>query len=215
MTKTKPSKKNATPFYTAFEEKLNSFVPLRPVSKNKMKRMKNPWIGKKLLNMMREKNRSYRKFLRKKSDKHYKQYKKLRNKVNRERKCSKEKYYNNLFQNSTNSRSMWRSINKLINLKTPKDNNIKELIEENGSIKTNNDDISNLLNESFTQAGAKISSKIEEPDQTRKEKMKQLIRPVSNSIYLYPITTIELNSFIKTLEVNKSTPSNCAPIWIF
>ena len=91
---------------------------------------------------------------------------------------------------------------------------IKELIKDDGSIKSDHVEISNNLNDSFIETGLLISSRIAEPDQETKTRMQKLISPQKNSVYLYEITPEELQNSINKLDGNKSTPSNCGPIWI-
>ena len=71
-------------FFTAYEDLINKYAPKRPLSRNKKKRMKRPWIDTNLLKMMKEKNTLYRKFLRNRNRDNNNQYKRIRNKFNHE-----------------------------------------------------------------------------------------------------------------------------------
>ena len=77
---------------------------------------------------------------------------------------------------------MWKNINKLISLKNYKENTIKQIIKDDGSIKNDLVEISNALNDSFISTGLQISSRIKEPGQEIKTKMKELILTQKNSI---------------------------------
>ena len=202
-------------FFSAYESLLDKYAPKRPLSKNKLKNIKRPWIDHNLLKIMRQKNNLYRKYLRNKSDNNSKRYKKVRNTFNHESKKAKQLYYKKLFgDKNINSSTIWKQINKLINLKAKNDNSIKEIILEDGSKTTDISKISNNLNNSFIQRGQKIADQIKKSDTTIKTQMSNLILPLKNSIYLSNITSQELKTCLKKFAINKTTPSNCAPIWI-
>ena len=124
-------------------------------------------------------------------------------------------YYNKLFgENNIDSRTIWKNINKLINIRPHKEKKITEIIQNDGTVKTDGEEISNSFNNSFIENGANLAKQKEEPNNTLKLQMRSLIRPLQNSIFISPITADELSRCLKVFSDKKSTPSVCGPMWI-
>jgi hypothetical protein len=166
-----------------------------------------PWLTENL-----KKSMYHRDYLRKMAVKHNspyfnEAYKRQRNKVNKNIKESKSGYYkNNITNNKSNPREMWRYINQLTG-KISKTTNIPN-IDYNGSSIENKEEIGNLFNKYFSEIGKTLSEKIEISDLNYTNFLKQ----TECKFEFKSITVEEVLSELKNLKGNKSSgPDNISP----
>ena len=95
---------------------------------------------------------------------------------------------------------MWSVINSLINNKTSKTHSIINTIEYDGHTACDSNDISNAFNDFFSTVGSKLSRKCSSAG-NHKDFMND---PVSNSIFLSPISVNEVCKLIDQLKPGKA-----------
>ena len=201
-------------FFSQYEELVNLHAPLKLRSKKQMKRKQKPWLTSEMLKVIKIKNSIFRKHLKTKSKNDRLKYIKKRNDVSRIVQRAKRTYYNNIFKScKSNTKSLWKNINELISLKEKTPQSISEVLDDDGNQITTPIDISNTFNNFFTGIGENLSTFIAEPSAFYKRYFDSIIKPNKNSIYLTPITPMEISQIIKQISLRKSTPSSCASVY--
>lgn len=113
---------NASMMFDALYSKLaqivNAHVPLKQISRRKLKELAKPWITKGIKKSLMIKNKYYKKFIKTKSLYWYHKFKQYRTKLNHIIKHSKKSYYNDYFMNNASDiKNIWKEFRKLIALK--------------------------------------------------------------------------------------------------
>ncbi len=118
---------------------------------------------------------------------------------------AKAKYYTKLFnQHSNNSKKQWQMINKLLNRNIKHHGPIK-LKDEQGNILSTHSDVAARFNEYFSSIASNIKSKIGARQTFDPGGFDNYLRdPVNKSIYLRPVTPIEVHNVINKFK-NKAT----------
>ena len=201
----------ATRFFARYQSLIDTHAPLQKVSKKDNQLQKKPWISKKLLKLIRKKNKLYQKYIKCKTPKTKLIYIKNRNNLNHMIKKAKQLYYRNLFKNS-DIKSTWKNINKVIHFKKSKEVYPNFIEDGLGNKSTSLKDMSNMFNKYFVNVGREVANSIQEPVDLNKATA--LIKRNPNSIYLRPVTEREILQLIKSLNSHKSVPMECSPIHI-
>ena len=105
-------------------------------------------------------------------------------------------------ENKNNLIKVWKNIKSLINFK-PKtiNNNTKYFYVDGGKISLNPLEISNFFDKHFTTVAVKIESKIVK---TNKNVSLYLKNPNEKTFSLYPTTPVEVECYLKTINIRKS-----------
>ncbi len=102
-------------------ENINKHAPLTQISRKMQKQKQKPWITKGILKSISIKNVYYKKFLKTKDLKHYKNYKYYRDMINYVIRKSKRKHYVTYFDIfKNNSKKLWSAVKEIINPQTNK-----------------------------------------------------------------------------------------------
>ena len=130
------------------------------------------------------------------------EHKILQKNLNKETQLEKDRYYHKFNENKNNLIKAWKNIKNLINFKPKtRNSNIKYLYVDGGKISSNPLEISNFFNKHFTTVAAKIESKIVK---TNKNFSLYLKNPNEKTFSLYPTTPVEVESYLKTINIRKS-----------
>ena len=122
---------------------------------------KNTWITKQILTKVREKNKTYEKYLKSKDIFWYNRYINSRNTVKRLIEKSKRSYYRNYFQgNSKQSKNIWYKINEIRKNKSKQLEDV--FLNVNGMILTNRVIVSEQFNKYFVTVAQNIVDDIGE-----------------------------------------------------
>ena len=131
--------------------------------------------------------------------------------MNRLIKISKTDYYNNYFTlNKTNMRNIWRGIKQIISLKPMSGGGgVSSRILEGDNVLTDSKSIAGAFNDFFVNIANNLAVSINSVDVTLMDYMppKQ-----SNSIFLYPITSVKIEVEINNLNYSKATGPFSIPI---
>ena len=204
--------KTVDKFLQIYNDVVNKHAPIRKISKRQQKFKRQPWITSDILKRIKIKNKLFKKFIKLKSPEATENYKKFRNKLNHDIDKSKKLYYTNLFQTGqSDSKTLWKNIDKIIKFKKPKNNYINR-IEKDNQIITDPKLICENINDFFINVGTNLANLI--PNSNNPSKPENLIKINKNSIFLRPIYNKEILDMIAKLDSNKSTPSLCPPVKI-
>lgn len=174
---------------------------------NKTKKIKRtfelcPWMNQHLLSVIKQKNNLYKKYkknkfnvsLGQKLDVLNRNVKKLQN-------LYKYEYFSNLFT-SSNTQHTWRNINKILG-KSPKRQNVDELVDRDQYIISDNFEIANSFNKFFVNVAHDLSSQIVSCSSDDINKFDSLAT-CNDSIFLSPTDDSEVCQIICSLDSAKS-----------
>ena len=133
-------------------------------------------------------------------------YKLFRNRITREIKKSKKKYYKEYFENNiSNMKKTWQGIKEIINMNNKSGPQINQL-NYKGKLVDNNKDIANNFNDFFTNIGPILDNEI--PVSQRPNGSIVYLPPrIPHSFLISPTNPDEINDLINSLDDTKS----CGP----
>ena len=189
----------------------NKHAPIKKRRSRKEIRMKDkPWINSRIQKMMRIRDRVLLRFKKHATDDNLKLYKKFRNRVSNEIKRSKEIYFHNFFSTNTqNMKNLWSGIKTIISHKSSNSSSINKIKDKEGNVTSEPGRISNIFNDFFVNVADDITKTI---PLTPKSPLDYLSNRTSNSLFLTPVTWIEVNDLINILNPSKSVGPNSIPI---
>ena len=183
-------------------ELINRFLPhiTKQVSYNKLR--KEPWITSALMKSIKRSKNLYMKQLKGTITDHikYKDYNNILKKVKRHAK--KQYYIDRCTEFKSNTKQLWRTINKIIGKSNDKTNTVSELTINSKSVK-HPATIANHFCSYFSNIGRQFAEKIPKSKKTI-ETYLQTIRRNQNSVYFYPTTKEEIEKIIKKLPNKKA-----------
>ena len=199
--------KSVNIFLKTYNEVVDKHAPLRKISKKQQKIKRKPYINSEILNCIKTKNKLLKTHIKFRTPQSHENYKKIRNKLNHMIDKAKKTYYCNLFQTAQlDSRTLWKNIDKIIKFKQPKHNKISRIEQQDNVIKDPKI-ICEKFNDYFVNVGINLSKEL--PINNTSTNPEDLIKNNKDSLFLVPITNIEILNMIKQLDPNKSTPSLC------
>ena len=188
----------------------NKHAPIIKRSRKEMKLKDKPWINNKIQKMMRIRDRILLKLKKKSTNDNLTLHKKFRNRVSNEIKKSKENYFHNFFSTNTqNMKKLWSGIKTIICHKSSTSSTINKIKDMEGNVTSEPSKISNIFNDFFVNVADEITKTI---PKTPKSPLDYLSNRTSNSLFLTPVTFIEVNDLINTLNPSKSVGPNSIPI---
>ena len=141
-------------FYNTLSGLVEKHVPLKTLSKRKLKHFSKPWITIGLKKSIKVKNSLFQ-------SGNFAQYKPYINKISALTRVSKKNYYHAFFaDNLNNMKNTWNGINSLINGKKKKSRAISSLKRLNNGMATDPLEISNIFNNYFSSVGEKLASRV-------------------------------------------------------
>ena len=137
-----------------------------PVKTKRVRRTVSPWLTHEIKLLIIKRDRTKLSARNSNDAKLWSDYKSLRNQVNREIKNSKKCYYIAKFSKGRgNPKEMWKTINS-IKGKSQKDSTIREItVDETDSI-NNREEITDFINNHFTNIGPQLASQLPNPTKT-------------------------------------------------
>ena len=129
-------------------------------------------------------------------------YKRYRNTLNRLKLHEKRKHYQDMFLKiGKNSKLLWNVMNSLIK-KVNNKFEITEIIDENGSVCSNQQEICNIFNKHFASAGKKVQQSIAESSEIDPTKY---VRRVETKMKFSPVSEGELCKIVLNLKDKSSS----------
>ena len=186
---------------------IDCHAPLKRLNKKQLKKMSNPWINKDIIKMISHRERLLHRKKDDPSNQHLERsYKLFRNRINREIKKSKKKYYKEYFENNiSNMKKTWQGIKQIINMNNKLGPKITQL-NYKGKMVDTNEDIANTFNDFFTNIGPILDNEI--PVSQRPDGSKVYLPPrIPHTFLISPTNPEEINDLINSLDDTKS----CGP----
>ncbi len=201
-------------FHNIFKETYNAHAPLRIQSRKEYKRNLSPWINKDILNLIKSKQKLYQKALTTPNTLNWLTFRQFRNKLTRIIHKAKRNYYRNeIEKNNSNSSKIWKTLNNIINFKNNKNSNRTiQLHDKSNCIINDQNIVSNIMNDYFTEIGSELSKSIPAPNIPNNNLQYNTKPQIKDTFFLSPMTEPEIIIYIKNLNSNKATKSNDIPI---
>ena len=100
---------------------VNSYIPLKKLTKNQIKQKFKPWITLGFRNSMKRRGRIYKKYIKAKNsdikNEYEKQYKSMKNQIVTLCRVNKRLHFQNYFlSHANNMKNTWKGINQIINI---------------------------------------------------------------------------------------------------
>jgi hypothetical protein len=169
-----------------------------------------PWITHGIRTSIQIKNKFYTKYLKTKYQFYFDRFKFYRNKINHLTRVSKKQYYNNYFiKNTSNGQQLWKGIKQIINVNN-KCNPAPNKIIENGSRELSDPgDIAKAFCNYFANIGNELESSI---PTVSKSPLDYIDKSFSDSFFIFPTYTSEIEKEISNLNSNKSVGPCSIPV---
>ena len=208
------SKPNAELNYNRFlndiTELVNKNAPIIKCTKGEIKLRNKPWISKPILKMMRLRDRIHKQLRIDKSDDTLSLYKKFRNRVTYELRKSKIDYFQNYFScNTNNMKKLWSGIKLIINPKSSLTSFINKIKDLNGVATIDPVEISNIFNNYFANISNEITKNI---PSNPKSPLDYLLERNDKSMFLSPVTNVEIENIISIMNPTKSVGPHSIPV---
>ena len=185
-------------------------VPTRKCSKKESKFKIKPWITKRIQRMIKTRDSILRRMKKKRSASNVTLYKKFRNRVANELKESKQKYFQNYFTaHRQNMKQIWSGIKTIISHKSYNTTTISKIMDGNGEVSSEPNEISNIFNDHFVNVANSIAENI---PKSPKSALDYLRNKNPTSIFLSPVTHKEIEDIISNLDSSKSIGPFSIPI---
>ena len=197
-----------------------------PISRKKINKnsINNPWLTSKLKNAIRKKNKLFNTYKTKNCPIIFIKYKKLKNKINKNIKYEKNKYYSNIFSNC-NQKENWTHLNTIINQNVDELPKIlkyegKEIINIKDQCEHFNNYFSNVgfkINESFLNKNMTndnlindnmTSDNMTNDNITNDNDFRYFLNSIENSFYFLPITDKEIINITLNMKSKSSKDIN-------
>ena len=202
-------------FFRKFNLILDKYLPLKKLTKQKLKFKTKPWITPALQKSMSVKTKLLTKFIKLKeptlkNEAHSKRL--YRNMLATLLKRSKHTYFSCFFQNHINNlKNTWKGIKTIIYLKDSTSTVASTTIEDNISL-TNPKDIADAFNNYFSNVAIGIKSSLK---YSRNKFFDFLPQININSFFINPTDKTEIKNIILSLDPLKSIGPNSIPTKIY
>ena len=197
-------------FLSVYTKTVEKHAPSKKITSKEYKLKHKPWITPEILKSIRIKNKLFKRYIRLKTQSSREIYKRFRNKLTHTLDISKKAYFSKQFSCSKRDpKTLWKNVEKIIRFKKSKSNSIN-LINNQGDLIKDPKSIANAFNNYFVNIGSNLSNSL--PNDCPTFDPGELINNNIDSMFLKPITHIEMSEYIANLDANKSSPSSCSPI---
>jgi hypothetical protein len=145
-------------FKTIFCNILDELAPVKSV---RLKQRSEPWINSEILELIRERDKSFQKFKKHGDNINYTNFTKLRNKVQSKIRHAKKQYYiNKIDEHKHEPKKLWNTIKTLGTAKTTKAKASNIGLEINGEINFDKTCVGEKFNNFFTTIASKLVDQI-------------------------------------------------------
>ena len=146
---------------TKVNKLVNNHFPNEKIGKRALKLKEKPWINRRIMKMMKIRDKLLREYKSSNASITFLAYKKFRNRVVNEIKSTKKKYFDKYFNdNRSNIKMMWKGNRNIIKLKANNGSNITEINSSEGSRINDPIQIANSFKRYFSSVATEITKKI-------------------------------------------------------
>ncbi len=199
-------------FLSIFQSLVNKHAPLKKQTHKQLKIKSKPWMNNRSIQqLIKLKNSEFRRYIRLKSESSNKMYKRVRNRLTHMIRSAKQTYFSNLFSSShSDPRSMWKNIEKIIQFKNQRKSTVKFLEDANKNQVSDPYIMSNLFNDFFVEVGPNLAKSL--PNIGSNLEPMYFLNNHTNSLFLKPVSSLEIKNLISDLDSSKSVPSTSTSI---
>ena len=188
-------------FSTNYLILFNKYFPYLRMSRKSFKN--KPHITSGIKVSIKHKNKLYRKYQDNPTKLNETIWKNFSKKTSAVIKKAEQQYYRSMITSHNNSsKNLWKTFGKILNKKKIKHNKINQLSHHNSKL-TNPQDISDTINNFFSEIGGNLASNFD--NQNNNEHKKYLGAPAPQSILLHSINAKEIKDTIKSLKNSNSS----------
>ena len=192
-------------FHDALLHEIDHYLPIRTRRINPYSVRREKWVSAGLLISIKRCKKLYRKHIRKRHDHGlFQKYKRYNSELKRVKRAAKKMHYENQCKEyRSNTQKLWKTINTVIR----KTNNKTETIDslKIGNLEVfNGNEIANEFAKYFSSIGKDLASKMKIPKTGINTYLKN-VRTNAKSIFLTPVTTVELGKIISKLKPKLSS----------
>lgn len=185
-----------------FINKLNNYIKVctKTIKVKSAERKRSNWITNGLIKSVNRKTELFKISKKYPNEFNTNKFKQYRNKLNELLKTAKRDYYQKeINKNINNSKNLWRCVKEMTCEKSS--DQLIKIKDQNGTLISNELEMSNVFVDYFTDIGKKLADKI---DQTKKSNVTQNIKNNTNSIFLSNTSEKEVIAIIYQLKSNKA-----------
>ena len=184
------------------QKEIDHHLPVQTTMIKYEKLRREPWITNALMKSMNKSHQLYRKQLAgdETTRQQYKHYNDVLKKVKRHAK--KQYYIDRCMEYRSNTRQLWKTINKIVETTHDKSTVVTSLVDDSGRI-TNPKQIANKFGSYFSTVGSTFAKKITTADKNIDDYLK-MIRRNQESLYFTPTTPNEVERLIRKLPNKRS-----------
>ena len=192
-------------FHSTLLHEIDHFLPMKTRTIKQQAVRHEKWVSAGLLISIKKCKKLYRKHIRNRHDqKLYSKYKKYNNELKRAKRAAKKLHYDKKCnEHRNNTKKLWKTINQVIR----KTNNKTETVDSLRIDKLevfNGTDIANEFAKYFSTVGKKLATSMKQPNISISNYLKQ-VKTNPQTIFLTPVTTVELEQIIKNLKPKLSS----------
>ena len=200
-------------FFHKTNELLDKYVPNKKVSHREFKRKYKPWITDEVLTKIKNKNKTFKQFVKCKDVNQkniiHESYKRIKNEITFLIRNNKKKYYDDYFtKHKRDLKKTWQGIKDIINIKNKNIDQPTCIIHDNINI-TDPEQIANNFNEFYTSIADNILNKRKYEGNRHFNDFLQI--PSFNTMFLYECDEVEIQSLIRSLHPRKAYGPNSIP----
>ena len=196
-------------FHEHFMKTFEKHLPLKKISKTKVKQQQKPWITAAIRKSISIREKNFKKFIKTNNHTFYDNYKLYRNKINHLIRKSKSNYFKSYFERfRENSKKIWTGVNKILNKTFSTTQNI--VLNQNGKIISNQKNVADEFNNFFINVGQNLSKKIKKSTKNPLA----YIQKTTKSLFLSLITKDEVEKIINAVDSKKASDVYGIPIKI-
>ena len=204
ITTTDPSE-----FYTALLNNIKNALDSTCLTAGRPRKTnppKIPWLDNNLTQMCKTKNALYKKFVTVRTPEAESNYKKCRNALNTLLRKAKRNYFVHLFDCAkSNSKRTWKLLNNLLNYKKIPTEVNGPILDCNNKLVKSKQGMANIFNDFFSEIGSKIATQIPQTDEPDSQ---YLPDHFPHSIFLQPVTNLEISSIYKNMKDSNAIDVN-------
>ena len=203
-------------YFTTINSLIDQYMPLIEMTQQEIKLNSKPWINKEILNMINEREKLYKMYIKTKNqvlkEQFHEKYKKLRNDIRELTRKSQKEYLQEYFsKNIKNIKNTWKGIKSVIKINTSNRSQPSSLLV-NKKLVSEPPLVAETFNEYFTTIAEKLQNKIKH---VPKHFSSFLQNSNPHNFFIMPTNVTQVINRINDLNSSKSLGPYSTPTDIF